>query len=297
MKEKIGFLFIHSDQFYSHFEKLYLILQVDKMNSEWKEQNEYPSFEHPAVIPMVYPLPREFIVSDEGRFMKADVTWPRNRPVPVIATDIIVKFLVHVHCNTVVGYKSQAFGYSHPCCDTIKYLGIFPQQNTLEFVKGINCDIDDVPSFDSCDMNETSPGTEGIYKMCCWIITHPTSEPFLTKDEIIRLYRYTCKNKDCFCIIISPRSSGVKMLCVKLTDEGYNEIKRLEDHVKCNVVPTVKLNPDLKHAMSHSSVKFYYHIPCKMSDDLCICCDLRDTFQVIQQLMSPIIAGDYSHIW
>ena len=89
----------------------------------------------------------------------------------------------------------------------------------------------------------------------------------------------------------------MKTLCVKLTDEGYNEIKRLEDHVKCNVVSTMKVNPDLKHAMSHSSVKFCNRIPCKMSDDLCICCDLRDTFQVIQQLMGPIIAGDHSHIW
>ena len=73
------------------------------------------------------------------------------------------------------------------------------------------------------------------------------------KDEIIQLYHYTSQNKVYFCIIISPRSSGVKMLCVKLTDEGYNEIKRLEDHVKCNVVSTMKVNPDLEHAMSHSS--------------------------------------------
>ena len=296
-EEKIGFLVIHSERYYSYCEKLYLIFQVDKMNSKWEEQNEYPSFEHPAVIPMLYPLPRDLILCDEDWLMKADVTWPRNKPVPVIATDMLVKFLAHVHCNTVVGYKSQAFGYTHPCCDTIKYLGIFPQKNTLEFVKGINCDIGDVPPFDSCGMDETSPGTEGVYKMCCWIITHPTSKPFLTNDEIIQLYHYTSQNKDCFCIIISPRSSGVKMLCVKLTDEGYDEIKRLEDHITCNAVSTMKVNPDLKYAMSHSSVKFYYHIPCKMSDDLCIYCDLRDTAQVLQQLMIPILAGDYSHIW
>ena len=89
----------------------------------------------------------------------------------------------------------------------------------------------------------------------------------------------------------------MKMLCMKLTNEGYNEIKRLEDHVKCNVVSTMKVNPDLKHAMSHSSVKFYNHIPCKMNDNLCTCCDLRDTVQVIQQLLHYIIAGDYPYIW
>ncbi len=100
--------------------------------------------------------------------------------------------------------------------------------------------------------------------MCCWIITHPISKLSLKKDETIQLYYFTSQNKDCFCIIISLWSSGVKMLCVKFTDEGYNEIKRFENHTSCYVVSTIKIYLNSKPITSYSPVNFNYQVTCEL---------------------------------
>ena len=67
------------------------------------------------------------------------------------------------------------------------------------------------------------------YTMRCLLITHPTSNPFLTSKEIAQLFQYTCSNDKCFAVVISPQNSGLKILCAKLTDESFGKLKEVEE--------------------------------------------------------------------
>ena len=108
---------------------------------------------------------------------------------------------------------------------------------------------------------------------------------FLSSAEIIQLYKHTCENRNCFCIILSPRSANLKMLCVQLTKEGFNQIKKLESDLKndskCNGSMAFYL---LKDQISKSESGFYHQIPCRFSKEPCVCHDIRDVDQELSQM-------------
>ncbi len=54
-KRKIDLLFFYDDHYYKHYERLYSVTQAEIMDSKWLRKNDYPSREHPAVIPLVCP--------------------------------------------------------------------------------------------------------------------------------------------------------------------------------------------------------------------------------------------------
>ena len=114
--------------------------------------------------------------------------------VQVISINLIIKFLSLVHLNTMIGLQSQAFAYSDSSDDLIRYLDVVPNESDEESI------------MDSSIRKDSSASDRGLVKRC-WIITHPTSNVFLSSAEIIQLYKHSCESKNCFCIILSPRSA------------------------------------------------------------------------------------------
>ena len=219
---------------------------------------------------------------------------PHAEQVPVIFANVITKFLSLVHLNTVVGLQSQAFAYSHSMEETIPYLAVFPQINNKVYVSDVNRTGCEKAFFTDLSRFDTS-ASRGTYTMRCWIITHPTTDVFLSESELLKLFDYSCPNNHCFCIVISPRNMGIKMICFRLTSNGFKEISRLKREVKAqNPSNEMAQNAFLHSRMMESKTIFYRQIPCDFIDGECFIRDYRTCANVIKQVHRLISLGDYS---
>ena len=115
--------------------------------------------------------------------------------------------------------------------------------------------------------------------------------------EIYQLYKYTCVNKNCFCIVLSPRNDGIKFLCAKLTARGFAEMKKFECIVNGDpfFTETTKLT-FLSKSISDSDVDFYRHIPCTFCDETCVYHDSRDVQAEITKI-KDFVSSPSSSLW
>ncbi len=210
----------------------------------------------------------------------------------------MVKFLSLVHLNTVVGLQSQAFAYSHSLRDVVRYLGIPSQMNNFHFLLDTDRHGNEKQFFESFSQKRHGPRSRKAFVIRCWIITHPTSNVFLTSWEILQLYKYTCENKDCFCIVLSPRNRGMKVLSVQLTEEGFDEVKRLEEQITISAITGMECKDSmLERSISKSRVDFYRQIPFSLIQMSCVYNDLRVPDYVQKQLQS-CLRSEFAHdIW
>ena len=293
--EKLSPLFDEGEPDFESWKGYYILFQDKTETRSISSRNRYPDIEHPALIPLIYPLPEHLAKSLKRNGKILETVLSSEKATPVISSDLILTFLSFLHLNTVVGVQSQAFAYSHTLDEQIWHLGIPTQDNDYAMVPFKNEGLD--KRFFASFMKQES-SEKGKYILRCWIITHPTTDVLLTDREIIQLYRLTCENKDCFCVVISPRKKGVKMVCVKLTKEGLNEIRKLER--KNAKGPKSDQNSklfSLECAVSASDVALYCQIPCRFGKYQCVCCDLRGKDCGKKKLGTFVLSGHTSLIW
>ena len=127
--------------------------------------------------------------------------------------------------------QTQLLAYSHSLDDLVRYLCIVPfpgsslindEVNESEYKRTF------IHSFEEADSHSSR---HRDYVMWCWIITHPTSNVFLSSNVIYQLYMYTHKNRKCFWIVVSTRNDGMKMVCVKLTPREFTEMIKIETEI------------------------------------------------------------------
>ena len=88
---------------------------------------------------------------------------------------------------------------------------------------------------------------------------------FMSSTDLFQLYLLTSINKRAFGIVISPRIEGAKVLCVRLTDNGFKIIQRLLD-----IAEKEKVNP-FEHVTSrtHGLRDMYCQFEFRVTEDPC----------------------------
>jgi len=208
----------------------------------------------------------------------------------VISIDVIIKFLSLVHLNTAVGFRSQALAFSDSLDGPVRYLGIIPFDREISTAAGLDeCNHEEI--FIKCFGEAYSCSPRFVTR--CWIITHPTSSVFLSSEEIVQLYDHTVQDEQCFCVVLSPRNDGMKMLCVQLTTKGSKEIKKFQNQLKGNpLFNDSTRRAFLSHYVSCSDVDFYRQIRCSFSKDPCEISDIRDTAEEITKIKHTASSPD-----
>ena len=157
--------------------------------------------------------------------MSDSTNWNEALPKLVVSSDLIEKFLGHVHLFTTLGLEAQAIAFSLTEHGVIKYLALLPQTNQYGDVSSREdgpTEIDAIHKF-----SELEPlNRDGHYIPRCWIHTHPCFKAFISATDMSQLYGGACQYRHSFGIVLSPRAEGVKTLCVHLTDDGFEEIGR-----------------------------------------------------------------------
>ena len=229
--------------------------------------------------------------------MELESTWLRSRRAPVISSKFVVQFLCLVQLNTAVRLKSEAFAYSTLHNERVKYLAIPHHAECFYSDSGTEESDEEQVLLNSLLIQDSHSGRDKKYSMRCWIITHPTSSVYLTDMEIVQLHKLTKKKEDCFCVVLSPRNAGMKMLCVKLTKRGYSEMNEMEGSMGDDESLTEEKKFEiLANRIHESASRFYNQIPCHLCDDPCIYCDNRDISIVLDRIKQSILS-DSSVLW
>ena len=297
LAEKVLGILSYNASKYVDWEGLYKCVNVGGDYSEFMTRNGYPSVDKPALIPLTFGQSWERIRSCKPRWMEINPNYKITEQIPVVSVDVITRFLSLVHINTVLGLQSQAFGYSSYPVGKIRYLAVFPQVNELQSVYDINKRQYEILFRQFLLEKEHCTETSGACVMRCWIITHPTSEVFLEPREIIQLYKYSRPKNNCFCIVLSPRSDGIKIICLRLTNKGFNHIQsyKQESERKYPSDEASQMAYLLVH-VTESDFVFYRQIPCETVQDCCYYCDYRNHQKDISKIKAFISLGNYS-VW
>ena len=283
--------FLRDESNYGSWDGLYKCIQREKLDPTLTVENCYPSSDKPVLIPLIYPPSFDVVRLVKPKGMKLDSDWPEGKPIPVVSSEVIVKFLSLVHLSTVVKLKSHAVVYSHSRGD-LRFFGVLPQTDNSVYLPEINKTEQERSLFEVFSQKESCSKKDAKYFMRCWIVTHPTSDVFLSNDEILQLYKNTCVNRDSFCIVISPWSAGMKMLCVQLTDDGFTKIEELESSVSQN--PSLSGSAGrviLESLIGKYKHSFYQQIPCLLSEEPCIYHDLRDIRSTLSKVRDLVLNG------
>ena len=223
---------------------------------------------------------------------------------PVLSLALFRKFLARVHAFTALGLEAQATAFSVEKNGVINLLAFLPQTNeVLRVIQRETTVVDgesvalptEIDAFDRF-RSLVPPNSDDTYVTRCWIHTHSRPKAFMSAVDLCQLYNLTFSNPDSFGIVISPREEGIKVLCVRLTEEGRNRIgvfysEAQEKHV-ANVTAYVE------HQIRTSfHTKFYCQISFKVTKDDCYTVDLRTKDEVVGQLQNFILSGDPDTCW
>jgi len=288
--DKSNWLLSFTRSNYASFKSFYKYLNQDNVLLESLRRNGFPSIQNQALISFTYPLDLEFVKKENAKHFEPPLPKSGRKFNPTISERVIIQFLSFVHLNTVVGIPSQGFAYSQSEKNIIKYLGILPQEIINGDVSVINQDENEKSLLKL--LSKQLPPTTRINKaMCCLIITHPTSNIFLTEMEIAQLYLHTRNNSKCFGIVISPRNTIPNMLCVKLTKEGFDKINEFEQQFLLSPkYSDCFLSCYLALLIKASDFNFYSQIPCAINDEPCISSDCRVYQDMIIKAMSNVVS-------
>jgi len=151
-------------------------------------------------------------------------------------------------------------------------------------VSNISDACSDMTDYDAIEFFRRHDGanSEQVYRKRCWIHTHPKYQAYMSHVDIYQMYHCFVHCKFSFCMVIFPRSKGLKVLAVRLTKTGTEEIKRYIDEANCLGVDPKGYAEDKINA---SSTKFYYQVPLLVIDtDECVVVDYREKDQVEYRL-------------
>ena len=262
---------------YEAWERLYRCVEVNKLDPQFLKSYDFPTLDNPALLCLVYPPTWDVIQLERPWGIELDQKEPFPLVIPTLSVDMLTKFLSLVHLNTVAGFHSQALAYSSSHGDIVKYFGVLPSNRKLSLLPFDEQDDYEELMFNAFIKTDSSFSRFGAFKSHCLIITHPTSSVFLSESDIVDLYKETCRIRNSFCIVLSPRSEGMKILCVQLTDEGFNEIKRLEEQTgSCLVYCKEYTAFMLEKKLSQSDFIFYRQISCRLLSCPCFYHDFHE---------------------
>ena len=90
----------------------------------------------------------------------------------------------------------------------------------------------------------------------------------------------------------------MKVLSVQLTEEGFDELKRLEEQITSSPITGIDFKDALlERSISKSRVDFYRQIPCSLIQMPCVYNDLRMPGFVQNQIKSCLRSGFTHDIW
>ena len=290
LPERYADLVQHDDKVYDQWEHIYNCFFSAIMNASWLEENDKPTVDNPAVVPLVPQVPfDEENCQQSWSHMTCQSDWDESIPIPIISVSLIRCFLARVHAFTAVGLEAQATAFSCEEDGVIKYLALLPQRNTVTSVSSRSTgptELDALERLKSLD-------PKGKYIPRCWIHTHPRWKAFMSPTDIYQLYICACENRQSFGIVLSPRGQGLKALCVHLTQSGFEEVAGF-----CQDATTLQKDV-MQHVIlriSQSPNKFYCQIPFDVSSELCHIIDLRGE-EVIRQLCDFIVNDEADKCW
>ena len=280
--EKVKFFLGLSDTSFGDWKSCYTVFCTDQARPEFMQRNHFPSPENPVPIPLIDRSVREVLGDVKPKGMELVSKLSDDEQVQVISIDVIIKFLALVHLNTAVGFQSQALAFSESIDGPVTYLCTIPFGREKSTTAGSDI-YNHKKIFSDCFGGSSSCPPRFVTR--CWIITHPTSSVFLSSEEIVQLYDHTLQDKQCFCVVLSPRNDGMKMLCVQLTTKGFKTIKKFQEDLERDP----SFNESTRRAflslcVSGSDVDFYRQIRCSFSQDPCEVCDVRKTTEEIAEI-------------
>jgi len=124
-------------------------------------------------------------------------------------------------------------------------------------------------------------------RLRCWVHTHPDHEAYMSALDLIQLFWLRKNSKgaydDTFGIVLSPRRSGVKALCVHLTDQGFQVMERY-----LQIAGRESFKDYASARIENSSQEFYCQIPFQITDVPASVVDYRTTQEVVGQLSAAI---------
>ena len=225
--------------------------------------------------------------------------------------------MAHVHSFTTVGLESQASAFCYTRNGVIKYLALLPQKNEVNNVTEVFRDargrplptaaeaveefrqLDPKPVLDE-EPEDGSCAMYGGFIQRCWIHTHPKHLAYMSPTDILQLFSLHQQNPNSFGIVISPRGKGPKVLCVRLTREGRNEIQALFHEEGARGLNLIDAAAAVHLKIAVSDKVFYRQIPFQLShaqEDSTLVVDLRGEDEVLGQLKGFILSGRPSREW
>jgi len=291
---RFKYLLKHDESTYEKWEVLYRCFWSSVFTPELTAPNVKPMRNKPALVPLVPAIPLNMISCDELILMSDRSEWPRDEYFPQISCSLIEKFLAHVHPFTALGLEAQATAFSYGPNGVLQYLALLPQENHVDSVTNRE---GGVTEFDAIKLFKPPEGStdENDFVIRCWIHTHPHFKAFMSAVDIHQLYANACVNPNSFGIVISPKLEGLKALCVRLTRDGMDELKRLYLEAESRSPSS----PD-KYVISNihrTTKKLYYQIPFTVTYDQSQVVDLRTADDVVTQLQSYISRGNADEDW
>jgi len=110
----------HNPVAYRKWESRYSCKYFPSYDPQFLATNPKPSSDRPALIPLVPCIDKTIASYEELRQMDEVSDW--NQATIRLASDLIPKFLAHVHSFTTVGLEAQATAFSYEVDGVIKYL-------------------------------------------------------------------------------------------------------------------------------------------------------------------------------
>ena len=294
LDDKFKYLVRHSEAYYTRWETLYRCMFSTVLEEQFLARNAMPTKRAPALVAMIPEIPLDRISCEELSLMSPCYDGPRGAPLPCISMDLIKKFLAHVHAFTTVGLEAQATAFSRGRNGVIKYLALLPQITRVGSImtrESAEHKLDAVEEFKAM-----APGTRATtFVPRCWIHTHPSFKAYMSSTDLIQLYFNACLNPESFGIVLSPKLDGVKALCVRLTGEGFANMRKWFDEAKQS--GTADENEYVSLKLHEATIKLYSQIPFVASADSCQVVDLRSKEEVVDQLRDFIETGRPDVSW
>ena len=189
----------------------------------------------------------------------------------------------------------QATAFSCGDHGVIKYLAIFPQINKVNTVEDVPSELtgfDAITEFQGHDHDTTSD-----YFQRCWIHTHARHRPYMSHLDIYQMYR--CEESGpafSFGMVISPRIEGLKVLAVRLTKAGREEIQRYVKEFQ-EKKPSGTEAVFVQERINISPTKFYYQVPFTLSQDSSFVADYRNKQDSLNCLKKCISGTNADYYW
>ena len=233
----------HEESVHVKWEWLYSCPYAAAMKPEWLNENPKPATNRRDVVPLVPNVPRALWNGNMLRMTGRTVAMA----APVLAHDLTQKILARVHAFTSLGLEAQATAFSSGEQGVIDRLVLLPQINTEN----------DVTHREMNGVELCPTLTDAVHVLNTMYPIYPQYDVFMSVTDICQMYSNAVDSNDMFAMVISPKNKGLKTLCVRLTEEGFSEIRQSSQRVKSF--------RDVAIRIQTSSTVFYHQIPFTVS--------------------------------